>query len=377
MKKLLLSHLLLVIFMIGACATVPRTTNPYFEMPPDHLLQAERELFSLALQQQKSNKLESSIDLWKRFLTNNPRSFRGYNNLGMAHYTNDQLSPAISAFETGLALETFDHKIKDNLKRTLRFQVTLLRENKDYDAAIHFLKRIGELSEEPETEKVALEIETMEDRIFEQVKRSNTLEDYEVFLARYPNSPKNSDEARRQIARMRPQASGELPTMAMTEDDSSPNMELKPFVPESMETPKSSMPDTVISEDTIEIVAAEKPRSEEMHKADEFPEGEPMMDPEPDIVDEPPTKEMKMPEEKPAMKKPPVKATAPVKKVKITTKTTPLRVRADPSSKAEVVAQLPTATIIPMFQETGQWYQIEYLPGKKGWISKKYSKQVN
>ncbi len=365
--------------MIGACATVPRTTNPYFEMPPDHLLQAERELFALALQQQKNNKLESSIELWKRFLANNPRSFRGYNNLGMAHYTNDQLSPAISAFETGLALETFDHKIRDNLKRTLKFQVTLLRENKDYDAAIHYLKRIGELSEEPEKEKVALEIETMEDRIFEQVKRSNTLEDYEIFLARYPNSPKNSDEARRQIARMRPQVSEELPAMAMEENTSPPNMELNPFVPESMETPKSSMPDTVISEDTIEIVAAEKPKSEEMQKANEFPEGEPMLDPEPDIMDEPPAKKMKMSEEKPAMKKPPVKATAmkPVKKVKITTKTTPLRVRADPSSKAEVIAQLPTATIVPMFQETGQWYQIEYLPGKKGWISKTYSKRVN
>ena len=381
MKKLLLWHLLLGIFMIGACATVPRTINPYFEMPPDHLLQAERELFSLALQQQKNNKLESSIDLWKRFLANNPRSFRGYNNLGMAHYTNDQLSPAISAFETGLALETFDHKIKDNLKRTLKFQVTLLRENKNYDAAIHFLKRIGELSEEPETEKVALEIETMEDRIFEQVKRSNTLEDYEVFLARYPNSPKNSDDARRQIASMRPQAAGEMPTMAMADDDpsSSPDMGLNPFVPESMEMPKSSMPDAVISEDTIEIVAAEKPRSEEMQKEDEFPEGEPMLDPEPDIMDEPPAKKMKMSEEKSTIKKPPVKATAvkPIKKVKITTKTKPLNVRADPSSKAEVVAQLPTETIIPMFQETGQWYQIEYLPGKKGWISKKYSKRVN
>ena len=381
MKKLLLWHLFLGlgIFMMGACATVPRTTNPYFEMPPDHLLQAERELFSLALQQQKNNKLESSIELWKRFLSNNPRSFRGYNNLGMAYYTNDQLSPAISAFETGLALETFDHKIKDNLKRTLKFQVTLLRENKDYDAAIHFLKRIGELSEEPETEKVALEIETMEDRIFEQVKRSNTLEDYEVFLARYPNSPKNSDEARRQIARMRPQAPVEMPTMAGADPSSSPNMALNPFVPESMETPRSSMPDTVISENTIEIVAAEKPRTEEMQKDDEFPEGEPMLDPEPDIMDEPPAEKMKMSEEKPAMKKPPVKSTAvkPVKKVKITTKTTPLRVRADPSSKAEVVAQLPTATIVPMFQETGQWFQIEYLPGKKGWISKKYSKQVN
>ena len=386
MKKLRLWHLLIVgIFMIGACATVPRPTNPYFEMPPDHLLQAERELFSLALLQQKNNKLKSSIELWKRFLANNPRSFRGYNNLGMAHYTNDQLSPAISAFETGLALETFDHKIKDNLKRTLKFQVTLLRENKDYDAAIHFLKRIGELSEEPEKEKVALEIETMEDRIFEQVKRSNTLEDYENFLTRYPNSPKNSDEARRQIARMRSQVAREMiPSMAITEDDSpsSPVIKLNPFVPEPMETLKSSMPEAVISEDTIEIVAAEKPKSEEMLKADEFPEGdEPMLDPEPEVMVEPPAKEMKqkMSEEKPTMKKPPVKAIAmkPVKKVKVTTKTTPLKVRADPSSKAEVVAQLPATTIVPMFQETGQWYQIEYLPGKKGWISKTYSKRVN
>ena len=386
MKKLRLWHLLIVgIFMIGACATVPRPTNPYFEMPPDHLLQAERELFSLALQQQKNNKLKSSIELWKRFLANNPRSFRGYNNLGMAHYTNDQLSPAISAFETGLALETFDRKIKDNLKRTLKFQVTLLRENKDYDAAIHFLKRIGELSEEPEKEKVALEIETMEDRIFEQVKRSNTLEDYENFLARYPNSPKNSDEARRQIARMRSQVAREMmPKLAITEDDSpsSPDMKLNPFVPEPMETLKSSMPEAVISEDTIEIVAAEKPKSEEMLKADEFPEGdEPMLDPEPEVMVEPPAKEMKqkMSKEKPTMKKPPVKAIAmkPVKKVKVTTKTTPLKVRADPSSKAEVVAQLPATTIVPMFQETGQWYQIEYLPGKKGWISKTYSKRVD
>ena len=385
MKKLQLLHLLIVgIFMIGACATVPRSTNPYFEMPPNHLLQAERELFFLALQQQKNNKLKSSIELWKRFLANNPRSFRGYNNLGMAHYTNDQLSPAISAFETGLALETFDRKIKDNLKRTLKFQVTLLRENKDYDAAIHFLKRIGELSEEPEKEKVALEIETMEDRIFEQVKRSNTLEDYESFLALYPNSPKNSDEARRQIARMRSQVAREMiPTIAITEDDSpsSPGMKLNPFVPEPMETLKSSMPEAVISEDTIEIVAAEKPKSEEMLKADEFPEGdEPMLDPEPEVMDEPPAKEMKqkMSEEKPTMKKPPVKAIAmkPVKKVKVTTKTTPLSVRADPSSKAEVVAKLPSTTIVPMFQETEQWYQIEYLPGKKGWISKTYSKST-
>lgn len=79
-----------------------------------------------------------------------------------------------------------------------------------------------------------------------------------------------------------------------------------------------------------------------------------------------------------AEKKPPVKRTVtkPVKKVKVTTKMTPLRVRADPSSKADVIAQIPIATIVPMFQETGQWYQVEYSRGKKGWISKKYSRLV-
>ena len=79
-------------------------------MPPDRLLKTERELFALALRKQKSNKIDNSIKLWKRFLKYNPRSFRAYNNLGMAYYTNDQLLPAISTFEKGLTLEPFDNK---------------------------------------------------------------------------------------------------------------------------------------------------------------------------------------------------------------------------------------------------------------------------
>ena len=195
------------LFWFWSCATPSRAVNPYFEMPPEHLLIAERELFSLALQQQKNNNLKSSIDLWKRLLANNPRSFRGYNNLGMVYYTNNQLSLALSAFETALDLEPFDHKIKENLKRTLRFQITLLRENKDYDAAIQCLKRIANLSEGAERLKVGLQIQTMVNNIFEQVKRSNSLEDYEVFLAKYPNSPGYSNEARRRIERIKSQKS--------------------------------------------------------------------------------------------------------------------------------------------------------------------------
>ena len=127
--------------------------------------------------------------------------------MGVVYYTNDQLSLALSAFETGLELEPFDYKIKENLKRTLRFQITLLRENKDYDAAIQLLERISKLSEESERKKVALQIQTMVNNIFEKVKRSNSLEDYEAFLARYPNSPGHSDEARRRIERIKFQKS--------------------------------------------------------------------------------------------------------------------------------------------------------------------------
>ena len=89
----------------------------------------------------------------------------------------------------------------------MRFQITLLREEKDYDAAIELLERISKLSEEPERKKVALQIQTMVDNIFEQVKRSNSLEDYEFFLARYPNSSRHADEARRRIKRIKFQRS--------------------------------------------------------------------------------------------------------------------------------------------------------------------------
>ena len=207
MKLFAVWHLLLLVYLfgIGSCATAPQAVNPYFEMPPEHLQIAERELFSLALHQQKNNKLRSSIGLWTRFLANNPRSFRGYNNLGVVYYANGQLSLALYTFETGLDLEPFDKKIKDNLKRALRFQVTLLRENKDYGAAIQSLKRIAKLSVESERKKVALQIQTMVNNIFEQVKRSNSLEEYEAFLARYPNSLGHSDEARRLIERIKSQ----------------------------------------------------------------------------------------------------------------------------------------------------------------------------
>ena len=371
-------------------------------MPPDRLPKTERELYNSALEQLKNNHPDESIKLWKRFLQNNQRSFKGYNNLGMAHYSNDQLEDSIRAFETALALEPFDHKIKDNLKRSLRFQITIQRENKEYAKAIQNLKRVKKLTELSGKEKVALEIEQLQDLIFQQVKQTNTLENYEAFLEKYPENPIYADEARRQIAKMKPQEApmGEFPEMQdellpipgqrmPVQEDFIP----EPFVPEPLETVPTSAP---IQKETIEIVAEsqspdeeeelplDKPDDEvpdfEMEEVPQPPKplamkkSEPLKQPEPlkPLARATPESSMKMKRETPAVASP----SRPTKRVRIMTRKTPLRVRDNPDSKSKVVAQIPKDSVVPVFQENKDWYQVEYQRGRKGWISKKYSKQI-
>ena len=204
LSPLLRVLLIILLFGMGGCATGPVPVTPYFEIPPERLSAADLELYNRALEQLKNNQLDNSIDLWNRFLKHRPRSFRGYNNLGMALYSNDKLRPSIEAFETALALEPFDRTIKNNLKRALRFQVTILRENKDYATAIEHLERVKKLTDLMKKEKVALKIETLQDLIYDEVKLGNTLEGYEAFVAKYPDNPKNADEARRLIVKMKP-----------------------------------------------------------------------------------------------------------------------------------------------------------------------------
>ena len=370
---------IVLLFAVAGCATGPNPINPYFEMPPERIPKVAMELFNRALTQLKNNQLDNSIDLWKRFLEHSPRSFRGYNNLGMALYSNDQLVPAIQAFETALALEPFDQKIKNNLKRALRFQVTIQRENKDYAAAIEQLERVKKLTDLVEKEKVALEIETLQDLIYEQVKRANTLEDYEAFLAKYPDNPKNSDEARRIIAKMKPQDStlGEFPEMqsemlpAPAERTTSQQQEV--VVPEPMQSVPNLPP---IRKESIEIVA-EVPKSDEVEEFSEEMQESVMEEetpPEPPAMKQSPVEEvavdpdMEMKREKPAVQEP-----VPTRRVRIMTKGAPLRVRAEPDARSKVLAQIPKGSVVPVFQEAKDWFQIEYQKGKKGWISKKYS----
>ena len=384
---------IILLLIQGGCAAGPNPINPYFEMPPARLLKAELDLYNRALTQLKNNHLDNSIALWKRFLEHNPKSFRGYNNLGMAFYSNDKLVPAIQAFETALALEPFDPKIKKNLVRTLRFQVTILEENKDYDNAIDHLEKVKKLSLLEDREKVALRIETMQDIIYEQVKRANTLEAYEEFVGKYPDNPKNSDEARRLIGKMKSQEStlGELPEMhgemlpelaeitnLIKQENISPEpMEISPTLPPVLDLP-------LIRKESIEIVAEapknieEQEGSEEAQEREVRPEVKEDMLPIPPVLKEfsiektPVDPNMEMKREKPTVEKKP----QPTGRIRVTTKAAPLRVRAGPNARSKILAQIPNGLVLPVFQEVKGWFEVEYQRDKKGWISKKYTQLI-
>ena len=378
---------IVLLFVVGGCATGPNPINPYFEMPPERLPKAEQELYNRALTQLKNNHLDNSIELWQRFLEHSPRSFRGYNNLGMALYSNDQLVPSIQAFETALALEPFDPKIKNNLKRALNFQVTILEEDKKYDKAIEHLERVKQLTELEEKEKVALRIETTQDLIYEQVKRANTLEGYEAFLKKYPDNPKNSDEARRVVAKMKPQESklGEFPEMhseILPEPaERTTSIKEEVIVPEPMVSVPSlpPVPDLPpVRKESIEIVAEVPTSEEEVSEEVQEPEMEEEAPPIPPVVKQVPIEkipvdpDMEMKREIPEEAKEP----EPTRRVRITTKDAPLRVRAEPNVRSKILAQIPKGSVVPVFQEAKGWFEIEYQRGKKGWISKKFSQLV-
>jgi S1-C subfamily serine protease len=199
MKTLISIILTLLVFGIAPIVSLAGEDK----MLPDLLPKAELELYNRALAQQNNNLFDSSIELWNQFLKNNPRSFRGYNNLGIALYSKGQITPAIDNFETALALEPFDLKIKDNLKRALFLQVNILHKNKDYENAIMHLERMKQLTVPSRKEKFELKIEVFQGFIYDKVKKADTLEGYEAFVNKYPDSPVNSDEARRRIAEIR------------------------------------------------------------------------------------------------------------------------------------------------------------------------------
>ena len=191
-KFFVASFIILNCFSLG-CFKVPSQIP---ETPPESLSKFDQELFARAKLHQRRGQIESAIVLWKKFLQRNPNSYLSRNNLGLLYYANDDITQAIYHFEKGIKLSPTEIQLKANLARALKVQAVIFEENGEYDAAIRNLSRIVQLTAIREHEDIERQIEALEDRIFKQVKRSRSIEEYQRFLERYPNSPGNSDEAR-------------------------------------------------------------------------------------------------------------------------------------------------------------------------------------
>ena len=184
---------ILLIFMSIGCA---KPSSQFFDIPSKVMFGFDQELFSRAMDHQKKGQIESAIALWKRFLLKYPNSHEARNNLGLLYYADDEITKAIYQLGLALKLEAGSNRIKGNLLRALKVEVVIHDENKEYDSAILSYKQIARLSLATEQEKIEREIESLEDKIFEQVKKSNLMDEYLGFLKKYPRSHKNSDEAR-------------------------------------------------------------------------------------------------------------------------------------------------------------------------------------
>ena len=183
----------LLFFMAIGCV---KSSSQFFDIPSKIMFGFDKELFSRAMDHQKKGQIESAMALWKKFLLKYPNSFEARNNLGLLYYADDQIKQAIYQLDLALKLESGSTRIKANLLRALKVEVVIHDENKEYDSAILDYKRIEKLSLATEQEKIEREIESLEDEIFKQVKKSNLMDEYLGFLQKYPRSYKNSDEAR-------------------------------------------------------------------------------------------------------------------------------------------------------------------------------------
>jgi len=251
-RNFLVLLLLMVVLWAAACATMPQ--GQLFETPPGSISLSDHELFTKALAHQKAGETDRAVDLWEKFLENQPRSFEARNNLGLLYYADDRIARAISQFERALVLKPGSAKIKRVLLGALQVRVAILEESREYDDTIVGLKRIFTLSPEQARGKIALQIERVEGLIFEQVKKSDTLEGYLALLEKYPDSPGKSSEARRRVEELRQGA---------TAPPSS--------VPELV-APLPEEPDEIVTEPSVPILPAPS------ESAEPEPGGEPPPD---------------------------------------------------------------------------------------------------
>ena len=401
----MIKQFLLVGVLIGSQGCVGATLGQYFDKPyfsssPAQMSQVDRELFDQALDLQKNNRIQPVIKVWNQFLEKHPRSFEAHNNLGLVYFEDDQIDASIAELETAMSLEPTEPKIKKNLVRVLKFKAILYKEARDFNRAVDTLKRSQEIASPEQKEKIGFRIEEYEDPAYEQAKRIDTLEAYEGFLKRYPNSSKNSDEARMKIEGLKPgntvfqensispEASSEAP-LAQAGDE---GMDVENFFLESpvieggskesmAEEPPTGKDFTEENIENVEMAEETPPNIENLDNGFipvrplEIPrsaeqEIEITTDPELDISSQSPQTVSPVSEDVSEVDM------APQKKVKVVTRKSPLRVREDPDLDSRILASVPKGSLLPFIEEENGWYKIEFSDGQMGWVSKKYSQLV-
>lgn len=400
LKSILLSILILSFF---GCASLQNNDgenfsgSPYFEEPPDKTLFSDKELFTQALKLQYKGQLQSAIQLWQKFLAERPQSFEVLNNLGMAYYSNDQLDSSIQSFESALEIQPENNRIKSNLSRTLRFRVTLERENREYAKAVADLQKIIPLSGKDQQEKVLRDIENIQEKIFEEAQKLNTTAAYEQFIKDYPDSVYAS-KAKEMLKLLNPAAEmAKEPAKEFLPPITEPTKaaetqfeEVAPLVEEKL-MEGSSMMEAKASEMKMEeppMMGSQtsEPKMEDSAMMDsKMPEvkmeDQAMMDSKMSDIDmgtdgmavDIPESELMVDKGDPAME---VESSSKVRQVKIMTKRTPLNIRAKPSASARVIGKVKKGAVVRLIEETSGWYHIAYATGKTGWISRKYSKEI-
>ena len=154
---------------------------------PQTASDSDKNLYSQALKAQNAGQFESAIKLWKDFLSNNPDSFEGHNNLGLVYYTQDMLEQALQEFETAHRLEPADPRVRKNLARTLRFKAAMIHESRDYFKTLKILARLEKIVEPEEKQGILFKQEQVEDQIFLQVIKANNSASYQEFVNRFPD----------------------------------------------------------------------------------------------------------------------------------------------------------------------------------------------
>ncbi len=378
------------------CAT-PKPEK-YFDSPPSAIPSADQGLFERALRAQRAGQLPEAEALWKRFIERRSNSYEAHNNLGEVYYLQDKISQAINEFEIAYDLEPISEKIQYNYKKALKFHSTLLNENGEYDRVISELNRLKSISSPLEQEDIQFKIEKVEDKIYHQVQRVDSIEGYQKFLEKYPNGF-NSDSAKRRLQELEQQNQKVSPNRIRANPLDQDLLENKSLQPEAAsfgnfepETEESGS--LITEEDFVEEITAQDETKNSVETPSSFEPPPPVLNKEMESISNPNSKklspktnsssvEIKKSEEKANSALPSGTNSFEKGEVNIphvlieVNKNSLLNVRAAPTTKGKIIGKLKNGDMRPLLEEKENWFQIEFKDGKTGWVSRLFSKRLN